>query len=94
MSNKEFPATKDDRTCMRRFVLQRDEDIHGNSGTGVVAEGVEFTTGTCVITWLTQYKTITIFESAKSLAQIHGHDGKTKIVWIDVGPEEKADDAD
>ena len=37
---------------MRTFELHRDTDVSGVSGTGVVAEGVEFADGTTVVRWL------------------------------------------
>ena len=39
---------------MQRFSLKRLEDETGISGTGYVAEGVEFTHGKCVLVWLTE----------------------------------------
>lgn len=35
----------DDQAAMRLFELHRDADLHGNSGTGIVAQGVEFDSG-------------------------------------------------
>ena len=33
----------------RRFLLLREEDISGVSGTGIVAEGIEFYDGVCAL---------------------------------------------
>jgi hypothetical protein len=68
---------------MRRFVLNRDEDVTGSSGTGIVAEGVVFTDGTTVLRWLTQHTSTAIYDSADELILIHGHDGSTQVQWID-----------
>ena len=68
---------------MRRFYLVREVDESGVSGTGVVAEGMEFTSGRCVIKWLTATSSMGVYESAKDLKAIHGHGGNTKIKWID-----------
>ena len=38
---------------MRRFYMQRNKDVSGLSGTGIVAEGVVFTNGFVALTWLT-----------------------------------------
>ena len=38
---------------MRHFYLDRHEDATGISGTGVVAQGVEFDNGKVALTWLT-----------------------------------------
>lgn len=69
---------------MKLFVLQRDVDKTGTSGTGVVAEGCQFTSGKCVLTWLTPHTSIAVYENIASLEVIHGHDGATKVVWVDV----------
>jgi hypothetical protein len=68
---------------MRRFELVRVEDVSGISGTGVVAEGVEFTNGKCTMSWLTKYTSVTVFENMTSLEAIHGHQGKTMVRWVD-----------
>ena len=68
---------------MRRFYLEREQDISGVSGTGRVAEGCEFLTGECVICWLTARSSIAIYKSIKCVIDIHGHNGKTKVVWED-----------
>lgn len=71
---------------MRRFYLQRDEDESGVSGTGKVAEGLEFEDGTVVLKWLSLKSSLSIFENVKHLRDIHGHCGKTKVMWIDSDP--------
>jgi len=68
---------------MRRFELQRDEDVSGVSGTGVVAEGLEFTDGRVVLRWLSEHRSTVIWDSIESVEVIHGHDGRTKIRWVD-----------
>jgi len=68
---------------MRRFQLHRDEDESGVSGTGLVAEGCEFSGGACALTWLTPFHCYSFYESIKVLETIHGHNGKTRVVWID-----------
>ena len=40
---------------MHMFYLNRLIDKSGVSGTGVVAEGVVFTNGKCVLTWLSEH---------------------------------------
>lgn len=73
-------ATSSNST-MRIFTLVRDEDVSGTSGTGVVAEGVEFSNGRVVIHWLSQMETISVYDNARVLEQVHGHAGRTRIVW-------------
>lgn len=68
---------------IRRFVLNRSEDFSGISGTGVVAEGLEFSDGSCVLRWRTKYSSTCIYKSILELEHIHGHEGRTKVVFID-----------
>jgi len=71
------------RTLPRRFHLLRIEDIHQNSGTGVCAEGVEFSNGKCVMTWLTPISTVTVFENVLNIVSLHGHGHCTLLIWDD-----------
>lgn len=73
------------KSAMRLFVLERAEDVSGTSGTGVVAEGVEFTTGRCVLHWLTQLDSVAIYDNIRVLNLIHGHGGKTRVRFLDGG---------
>jgi len=66
---------------MKTFHLLRIEDESGISGTGIVAEGVVFSEGKCVLVWLTKFKSITVYDSIQELENIHGHNGKTIIEW-------------
>lgn len=58
---------------MRRFVMQRTYDASGVSGTGVVLEGVLFSTGVVVIHWLTPPPrgSISVFDSLDQFLAIH-----------------------
>jgi hypothetical protein len=67
----------------RRFVLVRDEDVNGNSGVGVVAEGVEWSNGWVSLHWLSQLGCLNMYENLKVVLELHGHEGRTKIQWID-----------
>lgn len=69
---------------MRLFELHRDIDTSGVSGTGIVAEGVEFSHGMCALTWLTPNRIVFIYENIKAVETIHGHGGNTRIVFIDI----------
>jgi hypothetical protein len=68
---------------MKRFYLNRKVDVSGISGTGVVADGVEFPDGTVVIRWLGDTPSTVIWPSMSSVEKIHGHNGSTEIVWVD-----------
>lgn len=66
---------------MRMFELNRGEDITGISGTGIVAEGMEFTDGTVVLRWLGKWPTSVVFHDRgiESVMAIHGHGGATHV---------------
>lgn len=68
---------------MRRFVLIRHEDVSGTSGTGQVAEGVEFSDGTVALRWTVALQSTAIYASAADLEAIHGHNGSTELSWLD-----------
>jgi hypothetical protein len=68
---------------IRPFVLDRHEDESGVSGTGVVAEGVEFSDGHVALRWVTRHGTWGLYESVEVVEEIHGHNGKTKVHWLD-----------
>lgn len=71
----------------RAFVLQRDIDETGVSGVGVVAEGVEFSDGTVALRWTSAWPTSVVFHERgiDSVQAVHGHGGKTRIVYLDGG---------
>lgn len=67
----------------RRFVLQRDRDVSGVSGTGAVAFGVMFPDRTVVIRWRGQHCSTVVWADIDSALAVHGHDGATRVDWID-----------
>jgi hypothetical protein len=67
----------------RRFNLVRHEDETGVSGTGIVAQGVQFSGGKVAMRWTTDTSSTTFFDSIKDVEAVHGHDGKTEVVWVD-----------
>lgn len=68
---------------MRNFQLKRVEDVSGVSGVGIVAEGIEFSDGTCVIRWIGRLRSTAIYDNVFEMLDIHGHEGKTVLVWRD-----------
>lgn len=70
------------QSTARLFTLVRDEDVSGTSGTGMVAEGVEFSNGTCVLHWISQMESIEMCANMHVVEAIHGHDGRTKVVYV------------
>ena len=67
---------------IKHFVLNRVEDKTGISGEGVIAEGVQFTDGQCVLRWLTEYSSIAIYDDIETLEAIHGHDGSKEVIFM------------
>lgn len=65
----------------RTFKLVRVQDETGISGTGVVAEGIEFTNGWCSLSWLTAMHSVAVYPNARAVEAIHGHNGRTKLVF-------------
>jgi hypothetical protein len=68
---------------MRRFRLERDGDVTGVSGVGVVAEGVQFTDGTVVLRWLGRTPSTVVWPDIVAARTVHGHDGRTRFVQLD-----------
>lgn len=65
----------------RLFNLVRDEDETGISGTGVVAEGIEFSNGMCAMCWLTAMHSVAVYPNVRQLEAIHGHNGRARVVY-------------
>lgn len=69
---------------IKTFSLQRDFDVSGISGTGLVAEGVQFSDGTVVVRWITgDHHSTVAWDSIEAVEAIHGHGGLTQVVWSD-----------
>ena len=70
---------------MHRFELHRDEDVSGVSGTGVVAEGVEFRDGHVALRWVVgRHPSTVLYDDVRAVTAVHGHGGLTRLVWVDV----------
>ena len=66
----------------RIFQLVRNEDVSGISGVGVVAEGVQFHDGQCVLSWFGQYHSMEVHPSIEQVLTLHGHGGRTTVNWV------------
>lgn len=77
-------AIRDHDAYAQPFVLMRDTDVSGVSGTGVVADGVAFPDGTVALRWRGGNPTSVVFHDngVASVEAIHGHGGNTRIVWL------------
>lgn len=74
----------EDRPDFRRFLVVRDEDVSKVSGTGIVCEGIAFSDGHAAIHWLGRWPMTTPHhEGIKTVEAIHGHEGRTRVVWLD-----------
>lgn len=62
-------------------------DETGVSGTGTIAEGVEFHDGTAALRWRSEFKSTAVYASMADVEAIHGHNGQTKVVWLDASAE-------
>ncbi len=76
---------------MRRFVMHREHDSSGVSGTGMVLEGVLFSTGIVVVHWLTPPPrgSISVFDSLDQFLSIHvrPHPGNNTVLVFEDGEE-------
>lgn len=76
---------------LRRFVGYRPTPPEDYSGKGAANapdqpqyEGVVFSDGTCVIRWLTEYRSHSIWKDYDTFYKIHGHpEYGTIIKWLD-----------
>lgn len=68
---------------IKHFYLQRNEDVSGTSGTGIVARGVILPSGACVLEWLTFHSSLAIYKNIEDVEKIHGHEGKTQVILGD-----------
>lgn len=71
---------------MKRFYLVRHEDESGVSGVGVIAEGILFSNWVCILNWLTEHTSQGFYRNPDEMMNIHGHDGKTILVFVDDVP--------
>jgi hypothetical protein len=67
----------------RRFRLVRDEDVTGISGDGHVVDGIEFIDGYVALRWRRPPNSIGIYGSVDDVIAIHGHEGATRVEWLD-----------
>jgi hypothetical protein len=65
---------------MVTFHLHRNQDASGVSGTGIVAQGVQFDNGLIALTWLVKPTSVSVYGSLKDVERIHGHGGKTELI--------------
>jgi hypothetical protein len=68
----------------RVFVLVRDRDPSGVSGTGVVAEGAVWSDGSASLRWRGSFPSIVFWpDGVPAILAVHGHGGATKVRYED-----------
>lgn len=72
---------------IRKFHFMRLEDASGVSGCGMVAEGVVFSNGKVALEWFGDHSSTNVYDSLADVEYIHGHGGRTKIVFEDESSE-------
>lgn len=76
---------------MRSFIMRREFDVSGVSGTGTVLEGVLFSTGVVVVHWLTPPPrgSISVWDSLEQFLAIHvrPHPGNRTVLTFEDGEE-------
>lgn len=73
------------RTLPRRFWLVRHQDVSGVSGTGIVAEGIVWSSGQVALHWPGLPTCTSTWAALDDLLAVHGHGGWTTVEWIDNG---------
>ncbi len=77
------------------FYLVRIEDPSGISGTGIIAEGAQWSQGDATVKWNSEYPCFQWWPKGwQHTDVIHRHGGRTKIVWADDGPPPEAPGVD
>jgi hypothetical protein len=67
----------------RLFHLVRHHDVSGVSGTGAVAEGVEWSDGGVALRWRGRWSATSIWETGlEAVLAVHGHEGATVVRWL------------
>jgi hypothetical protein len=72
----------------RRFELYRFRDPSGGGGTGVVAQGTEYSNGWVSLAWLGQWPSMSVWPDIDSMLEVHGHLGASEVRWLDPDPDD------
>ena len=90
---KKKPAEKKDearviegpeRPLPQPFLMVRNADETGVSGTGTVLEGCVFGNGKCVTAWTSGRPCVTVWDSYEAFKEVHidpHPTNKTEIIW-------------
>lgn len=72
--------------------LRRYVDVSQVSGTGDVAEFAEFSDGTVCVRWLGEHPSTAVWGDIRDIEIIHGHQGKTELIFDSPRPDEPTAD--
>jgi hypothetical protein len=61
--------------------IMRNEDVHGVSGIGKVADVFEATNGKCIVVWISAHSSTNVYDNVKHVESTHSHGGKSMVVW-------------
>lgn len=65
------------------FRLVRHIDVSGVSGTGAVAEGVQFSDGSVALRWRSQTPATSVWDAGlAAMLAVHGHAGCSVVEWL------------
>lgn len=67
----------------RPFWLQRNHDVSGVSGIGIVAHGALWPDGTASVRWIGPRPSTVFWDAIEDAEAVHGHGGHTQIVFAD-----------
>jgi diguanylate cyclase (GGDEF)-like protein len=77
----------------RMFVLVRDQDVSGVSGTGIVAEGVAWSDGSASLRWRGTFPSVVFWPGGVPVIMaVHGHGGATRVRYLRSAVEAAPDD--
>lgn len=75
-------ASTETACAVRVFQLQRDRDVTGCSGPGVVADGVVWPDGSVSMRWRGAVRTTVSADCLADIERVHGHGGATRVVLL------------
>lgn len=81
---------------MRAGHIWRQADETGVSGTGRVAEWIEYTDGFVVVRWMSNMASTNLYQNMKQAESVHSHGGKTAFVvdWKEPAPNPAEEDSE
>ena len=66
----------------RIFNLVREVDSTGLSGTGIVAQGIQFDNGNVVVCWLLNISSIVLFENLEDFKSVSCSHSRSEVKFI------------